>query len=121
MKMLCEELVASIRDKIPDFSIHVSDLKAPTAKFVQSYYVRVLEEVGVDVDELQEPSAENLCELDYPEAHRCVLPLAKLHAALCFVFKNIYVDDFSVLDLTEPSNTFWSSQILIMLCGLVEA
>jgi hypothetical protein len=104
-----EEIVASIRDKIPDFSIHVSDMKAPTAKFVQSYYARVLEEVGVDVDELQEPSAGNLCELAYPEAYRCVLPPAKLHAALCFVFKKIYVDDFSILDLIEPSNTFWSS------------
>jgi hypothetical protein len=46
LKMLCEELVASIKDKIPDFSIHMSDLKAPTVKFVESYYVRVLEEVG---------------------------------------------------------------------------
>jgi hypothetical protein len=76
--MPCEELVASIKDKIPDFSIHVSDMKASTAKFVQSYYVWVLEEVGVDVDELQEPSAENVCELDYLEAYRCVLLLAKL-------------------------------------------
>lgn len=80
--------------KIPDFSTHMSDLKAPTAKFVQSYYVWVLEGVGVDMDELQEPSAENLCELDCLEAYRCVLPLAKLHAALYFVSKNIYVDDF---------------------------
>jgi len=47
LKMLYEEeLVASIKDKIPDFSIHMSDLKAPTVKFVESYYVRVLEEVG---------------------------------------------------------------------------
>jgi hypothetical protein len=46
--------VTSIKDKIPDFSIHVSDLEAPTAQFVQRYYVRVLEEVGVDMDKLQE-------------------------------------------------------------------
>jgi hypothetical protein len=105
--MLCEEeLVASIRDKLPDFPIHVSDLKAPTAKFVQSYYIRILEELGVDVDQLKEPSAENLRELDYPEAYRSVVPLANLHGALCYVFKNVYVDDFSVLDLIEPSNTF---------------
>jgi len=87
LKMLCEELVAAIKDRIPDLSIHVSDLKAPTAKFAQSYYIWVLEEVGVDVDELQEPSAKNLCKLDYLEAYRCVLLLAKLHAALCFAFK----------------------------------
>jgi hypothetical protein len=35
----------------------MSDLKAPNIKFVESYYVRVLEEVRVDMSELQEPSA----------------------------------------------------------------
>jgi hypothetical protein len=54
--MLCEEeLVASIKDNSPYFSIHMSDLKAPTVKFVESYYDRVLEEVGADMAELQEP------------------------------------------------------------------
>jgi len=49
--MLCvEELVAAIKDKIPDFSIHMSNLKVPTAKFVESYYVQVLKEVGVDIN-----------------------------------------------------------------------
>ena len=57
----------------------------------------------MDVDELKELSAENLCELDYLEGYRCVLPLANIHGTLCCVFKNVYVDDFSVLDLTEPS------------------
>lgn len=106
VKMLCEELVASIKDKMPDFPIHISDLKAPTAKFVQSYYVRILEELGVEVEELREPSAEVLHELEYVDAYRCAIPLANLHGALCCLFKDIYVDDFSVLDLTEPSNTF---------------
>jgi len=52
-----------------------------------------------------------VCEPDCLEPYRRVLPLAKLHAALCFVFKNIYVDDFSVLDLTEPNP--WRTQLLI--------
>jgi hypothetical protein len=50
-----------------------------------------------------------------------VLLLAKLHAAVHYVFKNINVDEFSFLDLTEPSNTFSSSQVLIMLHGLTGA
>jgi hypothetical protein len=74
LKMLCEEdLVASIKDNIPNFSIHVSDLEAPIAQFLQSYYVRVLEEVGVDVDELQEQSVDSLYKLDFPDVYKFVL------------------------------------------------
>jgi hypothetical protein len=101
-----EELVTSIKDKMPDFLIHVSDLKAPTGKFVQSYYVRILEELGVDVDALKEPSSEQLEELDYPDAYRHALPVTNLHGALSYVFEHIYVDVFSILDVTEPSKIF---------------
>lgn len=101
-----EELVTSIKDKMPDFPIHVSDLKAPTGKFVQSYYVRILEELGMDVDALKEPQLEQLQKLDYSDAYRHILPLTNLHGALCYVFEHIYVDNFSILDLIEPSNSF---------------
>jgi hypothetical protein len=101
-----EELVASIKSKMPDFPIHVSDLKTPTVKFVKRYYIRILEEFGVDVDALKEPPPEQLQELDYLDAYRYILPLAYLHGVLCCIFEHIYVDDFSILDLTEPSNAF---------------
>jgi hypothetical protein len=106
VKMLNEEeVVTSIKDKMPDFAICVSDLKAPTAKFVQSYYVRVLEELGVDVDMLKEALPEQVRELDYPDAYRHAQHLTNVYFALSSVFERIYVDDFSVLDITEPSKT----------------
>jgi hypothetical protein len=101
-----EELVTSIKEKMPDFPIHVSDLKAPTGKFVQSYFVRILEELGMDVDALKECHSEQLRNVDYPDAYRHILPLTNLHGALCYVFEHIYVDNFSILDLIEPSNAF---------------
>ena len=86
-----EELVASIKDKIPDFSIHMSDLKAPTAKFVQSYYVRVLEEVGGWTWKNCKSHRQKTCVSWTIWRHiRRVLPLAKLHAALYFVFKYLH-------------------------------
>jgi hypothetical protein len=99
-----EDVVTSIKDKMPDFPILVSDLKAPSARFVQSYYIWVLEEMGVDVDTLKEPSPEQVQELDYPDAHKHV-PLTNIYFALSYVFKHTYVDDFSILDTTEPSKT----------------
>jgi hypothetical protein len=100
-----EDLVTSIKDKMPDFPILVSDLKAPSARFIQRYCIRVLEEMGVDVDTLKEPSPEQVQELDYPDAHKHVQPLTNIYFALSYVFKHIYVDDFSLSDITEPSKT----------------
>jgi hypothetical protein len=84
----------------------VSDLKAPTGKFVQSYYVRILEELGINVDALKEPQPEQLLNVDYADSYKHILPLANLHGALCYVFELIYVDNFTIMDLIEPSNAF---------------
>jgi hypothetical protein len=100
-----EEVVTSIKDKMPDYPISLFHLKAPTATFVQSYYVRVLEKLGVDVDMLKEPSPEQVKGLDYPDAYRHAQPLTDVYFAVSYVFKHIYVDDFSLLGINEPSNT----------------
>jgi hypothetical protein len=65
----------------------------------------VLEELGVDVDMLKEPSPEQMKELDCPDAYRHVQPLTNVYFAVSYVFKHIYVDDFSVMDVMEPSKT----------------
>jgi hypothetical protein len=101
-----EELVTSIKDKMPDFPIHVSDLKAATGKFVQSYYVRILEELGIDVDALTELQPEQLLNVDYADAYRHTQPLTSLYGALCYIPEPIFVDNFSIMDLIEPSNAF---------------
>jgi len=103
VKMECEELLESIKNKIPDFSICLSDLKAPTDKFVQSYYIRVLEEFGMDKAMLEKPMPSQVQEIAYPDAHVFLRPLRNLYFVLSSVFGQIFVDDFSITDLTEPS------------------
>lgn len=98
-----EDVVTSTKDKMPYFPICMSDMKAPTAKFIQSYYFRVLEVFGVDVDNLKEPSPEQVQELDYSDAYRPPLPLLNLYFALSYIYKHIFVDNFSIMDITEPS------------------
>jgi hypothetical protein len=60
----------------------------------------------MDVDALKEPQSEQLRRVDYPDAYRHILPLTNLHGALCYVFDRIFVENFSILDLIEPSNAF---------------
>ncbi|KDR07720.1 kinetochore protein Nuf2-like [Zootermopsis nevadensis] len=98
-----EDVVTSTKDKMPYFPICMSDMKAPTAKFIQSYYFRVLEVFGVDVDNLKEPSPEQVQELDYSDAYRPPLPLLNLYFALSYIYKHIFVDNFSIMDITEPT------------------
>jgi hypothetical protein len=112
--MECEELLESIKNKIPDFSICLSDLKAPTAKFVQSYYIRVLEEFDMDKGMLEKPMPNQVQEIDYPDAHVYLRSLRNLYFVLSSVFGQIFVDDFSITDLTEPSKI----QNVLFLCRI---
>ena len=100
-----EMLVTSISEKMPDLQISVSDLKAPTAKFIQSYFVLFLSELGMDVERVQ-LTKEQIANMTSPSSIQHMLPLFQLFGAVNTIAKSINVKDFSFSDITEPSKHY---------------
>ena len=97
-----EQLVASISENMETLPITVADLKTPTAQFMQNYFITFLQEMGDDVESYQLTEKERE-RMTSPSSISHCLPLLRLFERVDYVAKRIFIKDFSLTDITHPS------------------
>lgn len=96
-----KDLISSINQKMPDMIITIQDLKQPTSDFVTRYFTRTLEEFSSQEINLNHIPFSHLKE------YITNSPTINLYFALEHIYKKLFVDNFSIRDLIEPSLLFF--------------
>ncbi|XP_074648842.1 kinetochore protein Nuf2-like [Tubulanus polymorphus] len=104
--MKIEDVVIMINDMNAEnkiMKISSSDITQPKENTVQQIYGLIWEElVGINVDDLSQPSMQAMYQIEHPEIHEVSLKLKHLSLCLSGIFSDIGVDGFSVMDLINP-------------------
>ena len=98
-----EQLAASIKRSMPDLEFSVSDIKAPTGRFMQSYFTQFLLELGVLVENFQ-LTKNQAATMTCPKSIDHVVPMLQLFISVDEIAKRLFIKDFSLSDITKPGN-----------------
>lgn len=111
----CEKVIEVLKNVWPDFNIHTDDLHNPTPASVCKFYEKLLDELGIDVEQITMKLTEHMSS---PDSNQDIIHYYVLYRCLKGFFERLKLKSptqpFTISDILRPTPEITKIRVMVI-------